>query len=83
MLIAAPILYKPNFFLAERLTSTFMERYGITPNHQAASGYEAIKILAGLLQDERNHPLCDTREDVIRIRVYRNARQYFCTERRT
>jgi len=51
MLIAAPILYKPNFFLAERLTSTFMERYGITPNHQAASGYEAIKILAGLLQD--------------------------------
>ncbi len=51
MIVAAPVIYNENFSLAETLNEKFMTAYGQKPTQQAATGYEAIKILSGLLQD--------------------------------
>ncbi len=51
MIVAAPVIYNKNFSLAETLNEKYMQAYGAKPTQQVATGYEAIKILAGLLQD--------------------------------
>ena len=51
MIVAAPVIYNPNFSLAEKLTENYMEVYGEKPTQQVATGYESIRILAGLLQE--------------------------------
>ena len=51
LIVTAPATYNPNFSLAETFNTNFKATYGVEPTHQAAAAYEAVKVLAGLLQD--------------------------------
>ena len=50
--VAAPIIYDPNFVFATDVKEKFETRYGKTFTHQAATGYDFVKLLASLLEDE-------------------------------
>ena len=50
--LTAPIIYNPNFPFAKEVEKKYVDRYNKTFSHAAASGYDIIKILAGLWEDE-------------------------------
>jgi ABC-type branched-subunit amino acid transport system substrate-binding protein len=50
--VAAPIIYNPNFLFAQEVKKKYEDRYGKPFNHYAATGYDFMKILAGLLEDK-------------------------------
>lgn len=50
--LAAPIVYNPNFPFAKEIEKKYVNRYNKPFSHSAASGYDSIKILAGLWEDE-------------------------------
>jgi len=60
--ITAPIMYDSNFIFARTVSENFESRYNKQFDHNAANGYDLIRILGGLLQDEEL-----TRENVKRI----------------
>jgi branched-chain amino acid transport system substrate-binding protein len=49
--LSAPIIYKPNYLFAKVVKEKYEARYDKSFNHQAANGYDFVKILAGLLKD--------------------------------
>jgi len=51
---AAPIIYNSVYHFAKEIASKFENRFNKPITHQAASGYDLIKLLAGLLE---NHDL--------------------------
>jgi branched-chain amino acid transport system substrate-binding protein len=50
--VAAPIVYNPDYLFAKELKEKYEARYGKPFNHYAANGYDCVKLLAGLLEDE-------------------------------
>jgi len=50
--VAAPIIYDPDFPFAKEIEEKYVTRYDKPFNHAAASGYDSIRILAGLWEDE-------------------------------
>ncbi len=50
--LVAPIIYNPNFLYAREIREKYEAVYDKQFNHYAASGYDIIKLLAGLLEDE-------------------------------
>ena len=50
--VAAPIIYNPNYVFAREAKERYEARYSSFFTHQAANGYDFIKILAGLLDGE-------------------------------
>jgi len=50
--LAAPIIYNPNFLFAQAARENYEAKYSKSYNHFAASGYDFIKILSGLLEDK-------------------------------
>lgn len=50
--LAAPIIYNKNFVLANETRKNYETKYGLTFDHMAANGYDLIKIIAGLLDEE-------------------------------
>ena len=50
--LAAPIIYNPAFLFAKEVKRKYEARYRKTFNHQAANGYDFIRLLAGLLEDQ-------------------------------
>lgn len=50
--VAAPIIYNPNYVFAREAKERYEARYGSLFTHQAANGYDFIKILAGLLDGQ-------------------------------
>ncbi len=48
--VAAPLIYNPNFLFAREVKEKYEALYGKALTHQAASGYDFIKLLAGLLE---------------------------------
>lgn len=52
MYVAAPIIYNPNFVFAKEAKEKFEARYNNRFNHQAANGYDFVKLLASLLEDK-------------------------------
>lgn len=51
--LVASIIYNPNFLYAREVRKKYEAVYGKQFNHYAASGYDIIKLLAGLLEDEK------------------------------
>ncbi len=51
--VAAPIIYDPDFLFAKEVKDKYEKRYGKPFNHYAADGYDFIKLMAGLLEDEK------------------------------
>jgi len=60
--IVAPIIYDSNFLFASQVADNFEPRYNKQFGHGAANGYDLIRILSGLLENEEL-----TRENVKRI----------------
>ncbi len=52
MYVAAPIVYNPNFLFAKEAKEKYEARYNNRFNHQAANGYDFVKLLASLLEDK-------------------------------
>ena len=50
--VAAPIIYNPNYIFAREVKEKYEEKYNTSFTHQAANGYDIIKILAGLLEGQ-------------------------------
>ena len=50
--VPAPIIYNPNFLFAKEVKEKYEDKYGMPFNHIAASGYDFLKLLAGLLEDK-------------------------------
>jgi len=50
--VATPIIYDSNFLFASKVSDNFESRYNKQFDHNAANGYDIIKILGGLLQNE-------------------------------
>lgn len=50
--IAAPIIYNPNYVFARKAKERYETRYKKIFTHQAANGYDFMKLLAGLLEGE-------------------------------
>jgi len=61
--VAAPIVYDPNFLFASQVKEKYEAEYGKTFNHIVANGYDFIKLLAGLLEDQ------EISRDNIKIRL--------------
>lgn len=53
MYVAAPIIYNPNYLFAKGAKEKYEARYNKRFNHQAANGYDLMKLMAGLLEDEQ------------------------------
>ncbi len=51
MYLAAPIIYKKNYPLADEVRRRYEEMFDAPLSHQAANGYDFVKIIAGLLED--------------------------------
>ncbi len=49
--LAAPALYNPNFPFARDVKQKYENMYGKLLTHQAANGYDVIKLLADLMED--------------------------------
>jgi len=52
ILVAAPVIYNPKFILAKETKNRFEIKYKKLFNHYAANGYDFIKLLSGLLEDQ-------------------------------
>ncbi len=50
--VAAPIIYNAKYIFAQEAREKYEAQYGKPFNHYAASGYDIIKLLAGLMEDE-------------------------------
>ncbi|MFC2041109.1 ABC transporter substrate-binding protein [Chloroflexota bacterium] len=50
--VAAPKIYDPDFLFAEEVKDEYESIYGRSFTHFAANGYDAVKILAELLEDK-------------------------------
>ena len=50
--LGVPIVYNSNFQLASKIGLSFEEEYGKGLDHNAANGYDIIRILNGLLDEE-------------------------------
>jgi len=50
--IAAPIVYNPNYPFAKEFRKKFEAKYQKPFSHQAANGYDFVKIFAGLIEDQ-------------------------------
>ncbi len=50
---AAPIIYDPNFIFSRDVRKKYETKYGKSFNHYAGIGYDFIRILKGLLEDEK------------------------------
>lgn len=50
--VAAPIIYDRDFLLAKEVKEKYESKYGSPFTHQVANGYDFIRLLAGLLEDE-------------------------------
>ena len=50
--VAAPVIYNPNFSFAKEIEGKYVTRYDKPFNHAAAVGYDFIRLLAGMLEDE-------------------------------
>ena len=50
---AAPIIYSPDYLFAREVRDKYEARYGKAFSHQAATGYDFVKLLAGLLEDRQ------------------------------
>ncbi|MEX2443765.1 MAG: ABC transporter substrate-binding protein [Alkalispirochaeta sp.] len=50
--VAAPLIYNESFVLAREVSQQYQDRYDQTLNHYAATGYEVINVLAGLLDGQ-------------------------------
>ena len=48
--VPAPLIYNHNFLFAREVKERYDARYGKALTHQAASGYDMVKLLAGLLE---------------------------------
>ncbi len=48
--VPAPLIYNDNFLFAREVKEKYDARYGKVLTHQAASGYDMVKLLAGLLE---------------------------------
>jgi branched-chain amino acid transport system substrate-binding protein len=62
MYLATPVIYDSNFLFASTVSENFEPRYNKQFDHWAANGYDIIRILGGLLQNEEL-----TRDNVKRI----------------
>jgi len=60
--LATPVIYDSNFLFARTVADNFESRYNKQFDHWAAIGYDSIKILGGLLENEEL-----SRENVKRI----------------
>ncbi len=49
--VTTPIIYNPNFRFANEVSRKYENRFKKPFNHFAATGYDAMKLLAGLLDD--------------------------------
>ena len=52
MYLAAPIIYNPNLVFTKEAKEKYEARYNKRFNHQAANGYDFMKLLASLLEDK-------------------------------
>ncbi len=52
MYVATPIIYNPNYLFAKEAKEKYEARYNKRFNHQAANGYDLMKLMAGLLEDK-------------------------------
>ena len=50
--VAAPIIYNPRFILAKEAKDKYEAKYKKLFNHYSANGYDFIKLLTGLLEDQ-------------------------------
>ena len=50
--VAAPIIYNPNYLFAREAKEKYETRFDKPFNHQAANGYDFVKIVAGLFEDK-------------------------------
>ncbi|MBI4707191.1 MAG: ABC transporter substrate-binding protein [Candidatus Omnitrophica bacterium] len=50
--LVSPIIYHPNFLYAKKVGKRYEAKYGKPFDHYAANGYDIIKLLAGILEDE-------------------------------
>jgi len=50
--VAAPIVYNQNFLLAKEAKDKYEDHYDKPFTHQAANGYDFVKLLTGLLEDQ-------------------------------
>ena len=50
--VSAPLMYNDSFVLARQVSERYTERYDQKLDHYAATGYDIVKILAGLLDGE-------------------------------
>ena len=50
--IPAPIVYNPNYLFAKEFREKFEAKYQKPFSHQAANGYDFVKIFAGLIEDQ-------------------------------
>jgi len=48
---ASPIIYNPDFVFAREVKESYETRYGRPFTHQAANGYDFVKLVAALLED--------------------------------
>jgi branched-chain amino acid transport system substrate-binding protein len=58
----APLIYNDSFVFAERVSERYRDRYDRFLSHYAATGYDILKIIAGMLEGEEL-----TRQRVIEI----------------
>jgi len=50
--VATPSMYNPNFIFARTVSDNFESRYNKQFDHNAGNGYDLIRILGGLLENE-------------------------------
>ncbi len=50
--VGAPLIYNTHFPFARRLAATFADRFARPLTHQAANGYDALQMVAGLLTNQ-------------------------------
>ena len=50
MFVSAPAIYNPNYLPGQSLTQEFLELYGHNMTHYAASGYDAVNLIYGLMK---------------------------------
>ena len=49
--VASPLIYNPDFIFAREVKDKYEIRYGRPFTHQAANGYDFVKLIAALLED--------------------------------
>ena len=51
MYVSAPAIYNPNYLPGKSLREEFLEAYGHNMTHYAASGYDVVYLIYGLMKD--------------------------------